>query len=403
MGMHDNLAPAGRTRLAFVVSHPIQYYAPLYQRLAKRSDLDVKVFFTWHAGEAAMTDRGFGIPVAWDIPLTAGYEYELVPNVASDPGTHHFTGLRNPALLDRVLQWRPGVVHVTGWAWQSHMLLLRALHKRGIRTLFRGDSHLLDEKQSGPRWWVKRQVLRKVFRWPSAFLVTGTANRAYYEAFGVPREKLKPCPHSIDVARFAEPSAAYDDEAQRWRKELDISPDAIVVLFAGKFEPKKNPLALMNAAQELNDRNVVLVMVGSGELDARVKAMAEKRPDLFRVLPFQNQSRMPVVYRLGDLVVLPSAYGETWGMAVNEALACGRPVLVSDHVGCAADVVTDACGRVFPIADPKALTAALRDLTASRSVLSAMREAAAERARHFDFSETERTLLAAIGQTRSKT
>lgn len=387
-------------RLAFVVSHPIQYYAPLHQRFAKRSDLDVKIFFTWHAGEAAVRDRGFGIPVAWDIPLTSGYEYELVPNVASDPGTHHFAGLRNPELLERVLEWRPDVVHVTGWAWWSHLLLLRALHERGIETLFRGDSHLLDERQTGPRWWLKKRALRWIFRWPSAFLATGSANRAYYEAFGVPSENIIACPHSIDVSRFAEPAETYEKEAQQWRRELGISDDTCVVLFAGKFERKKNPLELMKAVRELNAANMVLVMVGSGELEPEVKTLASEHPALFRILPFQNQSRMPVVYRLADLFVLPSAYGETWGLAVNEALACGRPVLVSDHVGCAADIVSDACGHVFPVGDPGALMAALKDLTADRAALSAMRKPAAERGSELDFAETERAILGAIAQLR---
>src|SRR5712691_275656 len=126
-----------KKRLAFVVSHPIQYYVPLYQRLARRSDLAIKVFFTWHAGQAAVEDHGFKMPVAWDIPLTAGYEFELVPNVASDPGTHHFLGLKNPSLVERVTAWRPDVVHITGWAWLSHFLALRAFRKKGIPTLFR--------------------------------------------------------------------------------------------------------------------------------------------------------------------------------------------------------------------------------------------------------------------------
>ena len=91
-----------KRRLAFVVSHPIQYYVPLYQRLAKRNDLLTKVFFTWHAGQTPVQDIGFRIPVKWDIPLTEGYDFELVPNVASDPGIHHFLGLRNPSLVERV-------------------------------------------------------------------------------------------------------------------------------------------------------------------------------------------------------------------------------------------------------------------------------------------------------------
>ena len=69
-----------RKRLAIIVSHPIQYYIPLYQRLAQRDDLIIKVFYTWHVGHAAVEDRGFKTPVAWDIPLTEGYEFELIQN-----------------------------------------------------------------------------------------------------------------------------------------------------------------------------------------------------------------------------------------------------------------------------------------------------------------------------------
>src|SRR5262249_288399 len=141
----------------------------------------VKVFFTWHAGGAPVMDSGFRLSFAWDIPLTEGYEFELVPNRSSVPGTHHFSGLRNPELVPRVMAWRPDVVHGTGWAWLSHLLALRAFAKGGIPTLFRGDSHLLDEAARGlPRWWVKQAVLKQVFSWPTAFLIVGAANRAYY-------------------------------------------------------------------------------------------------------------------------------------------------------------------------------------------------------------------------------
>src|SRR3954453_23778477 len=138
-----------QTRLAIIVSHPIQYYAPLYQRLAQRENMALKVFFTWHAAQNPIDDIEFGIPVAWDIPLTEGYDCELVPNVSSDPGTHHFGGLNNPTLVDDVSAWRPDVVHVPGWAWRSHLLAIRAFYKRGIPVLFRGDSHLLGRARKG--------------------------------------------------------------------------------------------------------------------------------------------------------------------------------------------------------------------------------------------------------------
>jgi glycosyltransferase involved in cell wall biosynthesis len=387
-----------KARLAFIVSHPIQYYAPLYQRLALRENLSIKVFFTWHAGQAPIEDRGFNMPVAWDIPLTAGYELELVPNVSSDPGTHRFLGLRNASLVERVTAWQPDVVHITGWAWLSHFLALRAFRGKGIPTLFRGDSHLLDSRPRGPRWWIKRALLKRVFSWPTGFLVVGAANRAYYEIFGVEPDRLHPCPHSIDVGRFAQPAGVFQNEAARWRQQLGIARDRHVLLFAGKFERKKRPMELMRAVQALPDPEPVLVMVGGGELEAEVNALAAADPERFRVLPFQNQSRMPVVYRLGDLFVLPSAFGETWGLAVNEALACGRPVLVSDRVGCAADVVDASCGRVFCSADPPALVRALTEMLEDGNRLLEMGRTATKRAWSFDISRTEAALIACVLQ-----
>lgn len=383
-------------RLAIVVSHPIQYYVPLYRRLARRDDLAIKVFYTWHAAEAPVRDRGFGEDVAWDIPLTEGYEFERVHNRARDPGTHHFGGLVNPSLVRKVADWQPQFVHVTGWAWRSHAFALRSFRRRGMPTLFRGDSHLLDSPLAGPRWLAKRILLGRVYTWPHAFLVVGKANRAYYEALGVETQRLHDCPHSIDVERFAGAHQELEAEARRWRQALAIRDRARVLLFAGKFEPKKRPVELMRAVRALGDRDIVLVMVGGGELDAEVRSIAALDPAHFRVLPFQNQSRMPVVYRLGDAFVLPSAYGETWGLGVNEAIACGRPVLVSDRVGCAADVVDRTCGRVFPWNESSAMIAAMKELIADRDRLSAMGAAAARRAWSFDIGVTESALLRAL-------
>ncbi len=395
----STLARAKRkARLAFVVSHPIQYYAPLHQRLARRDDIEIKVFFTWHDGSMAIEDSGFARPVAWDIPLTQGYAFERVPNCARNPGTHHFLGLQNPSLVAQVCAWHPDVVHVTGWGWLSHVLALRALHARRMPVLFRGDSHLLDGAGTSMRWLAKQALLRRVFAWPAAFLVVGEANRRYYQAFGVGAERLYPCPHSIDVGRFAAPAVELEHDAATWRRALEIPPDRCVVLFAGKFEPRKRPLELMRAMLDLPRGRAVLIMLGSGALEPEVRALAASDPERFRVMAFENQRRMPVVYRLADLFVLPSAHGESWGLAVNEAMACGRAVLVSDRVGCAADVVDPSCGAVFASDAPCALSSALADLTARCDDLRAMGRAAASRAWAFDVARTEAALLDCMGE-----
>ena len=386
----------GPIRLAIIVSHPIQYYAPLYQRLALRTDLVLKVFFTWHAGEKGVVDHGFKKVIAWDISLTDGYESELVPNVASDPGTHHFLGVRNPSLIARVVSWLPDVVHITGWALYSHLFALRSLASRGIPILFRGDSHLLDTVMRNPRWWIKRTFLRHIYTWPTSFLFVGQANRAYYKALGVEESRLLQCPHSIDVGRFSQNVESCERQANEWRLSLGIKEGRFALLFAGKFEKKKQPLELIKAFLSLNDQRWVLIMVGNGELEEQVYRLADAESDRIKVLPFQNQSRMPVVYRLGDLFILPSAYGETWGLGVNEALASGRPVVVSDRVGCAADVVTDSCGTVFNPDDPDGLSRTLAEMTQKPEELMKMREAATAQAWRFDVGVTERSLVHAI-------
>ncbi len=337
-----------RIRLAVIVSHPIQYYVPLYRRLAQRNDIAIKVFFTWHAGNSGALDHGFRKAVAWDIPLTEGYEFELISNVASNPGTHRFWGLRSPSLIPSVMSWKPDAVHLTGYASASHASAMRALCRKGIPVLFRGDSHLLCQPR-GIRWQVKRAVLRRVYRWVDGCLYVGRHNADYYREFGVPEARLFYCPHSIEVERFAEPNEALEKEADAWCRQLRIDGDRKVVLFAGKFEKVKQPLALMRAFRECaaKEPRLLLIMVGDGELGAQVVRIASESPNTFRVLPFQNQSRMPIVYRLGRLFVLPSIC-ETWGLAVNEAIASGRPVIVSDKVGCAADLVAGTTnGSVF--------------------------------------------------------
>ena len=387
-------------RLAIIVSHPIQYYVPLYRRLAKRRDVEIRVFFTWHGGERAVLDQGFKKQVAWDIPLTEGYSFEIVPNVASKPGTHHFWGLQNPVLPSAVLQWNADAVFLTGYAYASHLNALHTFFKLRIPVLFRGDSHLLNQKL-GLRWVVKRSLLRRIYRWPAACLYVGAHNRNYYRAFGVPEEKLFPCPHSIEVDRFANPQRELEEQAAAWRRELCIENNRIVLLFAGKFEDKKRPLALMKAVVEHDDSNVMLVMVGDGELSDQVRQVAHSIPDRFRVLPFQNQSRMPLVYRLGDLFVLPSAYNETWGLAVAEALACGRPALVSDRVGCAPElVIAGRTGETFRADDWGDFRDKLK--AALRVAANVDRSELIRFARQFDIDATVNHLIHALAAVAKK-
>ena len=339
-------------RLAVVTTHPIQYYAPLFRTLAERGNVDVRVFYEWEGGSQAPTlDRDFGQAVQWDVPLLDGYPHEFVPNRSPDPGTHHFRGLDNPALVPRILAYRPSAVLMFGWNYASHLRALRAFRGR-VPVLFRGDSTLLDEVP-GLRRIARRAWLRYVYRHVDTAVFVGRHNRDYFAAHGLRDEQLVWGPHAVDNARFADPDGVKEADARRWRASLGIPDGAPTFVFAGKLDENKQPDRLLDAFLALGDSPAHLVFVGSGPLEGDLRARAA--PGRVHFVGFQNQSRMPVAYRLGDVLVLPSRK-ETWGLAVNEAMASGRSVVVSDGVGCAPDLVVEgktgtvvASGRVGPL------------------------------------------------------
>jgi glycosyltransferase involved in cell wall biosynthesis len=363
-------------RLAIISTHPIQYYAPLFRRLSARDGLDVHVFYGWEGPSTGDYDPGFEEDVTWDIPLLDGYPHTFLKNESGDPGTHHFRGIVTPDLVPSIEDWDPDAVLVFGWNYWSHLGALRHFHGR-VPVFFRGDSTLLDETP-GPRQWGRRLFLRWVYRHVDRALYVGQNNRAYFEAHGLSDDQFTWVPHVIENARFAEASDA-EEKAKQWRKEIGILSDAPVILFAGKLGKKKAPDVLLDAFLQLEHKEAHLAVVGSGPMEDTLKAQAADHPRV-HFLGFQNQSRMPVVYRLGDVFVLPSrGPGETWGLAVNEAMACGRPVVVTERVGCATDLVDEANGRVVPAEDADALRRALDGLLADRDRLRAMGRRSAER------------------------
>lgn len=363
-------------RLGVVSTHPIQYYAPIFQILARSEALRVKVFYTWsQAAGGSVADPGFGRAVTWDIPLLQGYEFEFVPNMASRPGVEHFWGLRNPSLIRVLESWKPDGVLVFGWNCASHLTTMRHFKGRSP-VFFRGDSTLLDPSP----WWraaARRVALNWVYRHIDVALAVGANNRDYFRWCGVPAERIAFAPHAVDVKRFSGSSGDYERQIAQWRDALVIPTAARTLVYAGKLVAKKDPLLLLEAFMRAGV-SAHLVFVGEGALEAELRARAAGRSDV-HFLPFQNQQAMPAVYRLGDVFVLPSrGPGETWGLALNEAMAARRPVIASDKVGAARDLITqDINGWIFEAGNLQQLTATLgHALTRDRDRLGEMGVAA---------------------------
>lgn len=326
-------------KLAIISTHPIQYNSPLFKELTERKNIKIKVFYTWgitSIGEKF--DNDFGRKVEWDIPLLDGYDYQFLNNISIDKGSHSFFGIINTDLKRSINNFNPDTVLIYGWSFFSHLLTIKRFYGK-YKIIFRGDSTLLDENMSsGLKIWVRRSLLKWVYASIDIAMFVGEANKAYFEKHNVKKHKLVYAPHVVDNDRFCGNGDENIRKAIVWRKELGIADDEIAFLFAGKLEPKKNPMGLLSTFMQLQNPKARLIFVGSGELEESLKEHCKEDKRVI-FLGFQNQNIMPVVYRLCDVFVLPSlGPGETWGLCINEAMAAGCSCIISTKCGCAADL-----------------------------------------------------------------
>jgi len=328
-----------------LATHPIQYQAPLYQELARRRVVDLEVAFLGRGGVQPVRDPSFGVTLAWDIDLLGGYRSTLLarrPLIAKAPW------------LAELARWlrRQDIVVLHGHADPDILLAVAACRLLGRPYLLRGDSHA-QPSATGWRAAVRHLVAGAVVRGAAGALPVGERNAAFYERYApVPQYHA---PHSVDNDRFGRLAGEARPSRARRLASLGLDPQRPTVIFSGKLIERKRPLDVLRAV-ERGGIPLNLLLLGDGPLRASTRAYEERLP--VRCLGFVNQSELPGWYASGDILALPSGH-EPWGLVVNEGMACGLVPVVSDAVGCAADLV-QGVGEIYPVGDVDALAAALR-------------------------------------------
>lgn len=352
-------------RLAHVVSHPIQYFAPLYRELARRPEVDLTVFFCSDLTAGAYHDPGFGCAVRWDTPLLEGYRWRMLPSARAAPVSDGFIARPNFDIVREVASGRYDALWVHGYMHATAWLGVAAARARGMTVLLRDEQTLL-QRRPWRRRALKEPLLRALFAQCSGLYI-GEENRRYFRRYGIPERRLFFAPYAVDNAFFQRRARQLARRRDALRRSFGITDDAPVVLFAGKFIEKKQPLRLIDAfARVRRARPCWLLMAGDGPLRPAAEALAARLgvPGV-RFAGFLNQTELPNAYASADLFVLPSSHNETWGLVVNEAMNFGLPVVVSDRVGCARDLVREGeNGFVVPHDDTDALARAIDALVA---------------------------------------
>ena len=326
----------------------MQYHAPLFKFLAGYGEYDLKVFYTIGKEDGASFDVGFGKKRSWNIDLLKGYKYEFLNNCAFENKLTSFFSIVNPGIIKKTAAYNPTLIIIFGWNYFSHLRMM--MHYKGrIPIIFRGDSTSIDDSKANPlKVLLRYTMLKWVYRHVDYVLSPGSAADTYFINSGVKKTQIIRTPHAVDNFRFAQFSANEYHQLNLLKERLNINPQHLVFLFAGKFIEKKNPLLLIQAFNKvaLKHDNLRLVIVGDGILDSTIKnqisSLTDSIASRIHLFPFQDQHNIKLFYRLASVFVLPSkGPGETWGLAVNEALASGTPVLVSNRCGCAHDLVQE--------------------------------------------------------------
>jgi glycosyltransferase involved in cell wall biosynthesis len=344
-------------RLGILSTHPIQYYSPWYRALAATPALDVTVYYAHRSSGADQAAAGFGVAFEWDLPLLEGYRSEFLENHARRPSVAGFWGCHTPELAAIIARERFDAFVVHGWYNRSYWQAIRACWRTRTPVLIRGDSTL--NMARGPlrraaKWLTHRWFVPRF----DGYLVVGQRAREYYLAYGADPARMEFTPHFVDNDRFARAAAELLPRRAELRRHWQLPERGLVFVYAAKFIPKKRPLdfvrALARACAQCPE--VSGLMVGDGPLRGQIEAALQGATAPIRLAGFLNQTAMPGAYAAADALVLPSDGTETWGLVVNEAMACGLPALVSDQVGCAPDLVHDnVTGFVFPFGDVAAL------------------------------------------------
>jgi glycosyltransferase involved in cell wall biosynthesis len=398
-----------KVRLAYLVSHPIQYQAPLLRRVAQEPDIDLTVFFGSDFSVRGYRDEGFGVGVKWDVPLLDGYHYEFLPVLRdnANPGTlsplnygifSRLRGGRKAAAFD--------VLWVHGYSSLNTLQGMLAAKSLGIPVLVRAEPWLGDRDRRGATLAVKQLFFWLLRDLVDGALPIGTLNTEYWRHYLGEDFPLYRMPYAVDNDYFQGRSEEAREGRAALQNELNLDPARPVILFASKLQSRKRCSDLVEAYKDLSPGSgprPYLVIVGDGEERAALeRQVAESSLEGVRFCGFRNQSELPRFFDLATVFVLPSRH-EPWGLIVNEVMNAARAVIVSDDVGCQPDLVEDGVeGCVFPAGDVAALTDALRRVLATPETAVAMGQRGLAKVRAWDFEEDVRGLRQAIAEVTRK-
>jgi glycosyltransferase involved in cell wall biosynthesis len=371
--------------VAFVLPEPTPYRNPMLDVLADRDEVDLTAVYA--AGSVQQRE--------WELETV---HRSVVPQGRRLPGARRI--LRHdypvtPGVLGALRAAQPGVVVVSGWSTFASQAAIAWCRVRRVPYVLLVESNDRDQRP-GWRRAVKGAIVPSVVRGAAHVLVVGTLARESMLERGADPARLDVFADTIDVAAFAARADALARRRETLRREAGIGADDVAVLSVARLSPEKGLDTLVRAVAAAGDPRVVLVLAGSGPERKRLEALAREVGVRLVLLPYTPWGRIPEVYAVADVFALLSTH-EPWGVVVNEAAASGLPLVLSDRVGAAHDLLDDGRnGMLVPAADPEAAGDAIRVLAAHPERRHAMGAASREVVAGWGYEPSIETLIAVV-------
>lgn len=384
-------------KIAFLISHPIQYFSPLFKQMSKNNKIDLTVYYCFDETIRYFKDIEFGKKIKWDIPLLEGYKYKFLRNYSPKPSIFKgFFGLINVGIVRELFKSNYDLLIIHGWNYFTHILAIFMAKLKRIKVFMRGENPYKQEIKKSKLKIVLKKILLKnfIFKLIDGFLYVGEQNKKLYKFYGGSEKKLFLFPYAVDNERFAREYEKLKKQ-KNLKEKLNLPCDKIIILFVGKLVDKKRPFDLLKAYEIIKNEKKALLFVGDGylrkELEDYVK---DKNINDVYFAGFKNQTELPLYYTCADIFVLPSDIGETWGLVVNEAMNFELPIIVSDMVGCAEDLVKNGeNGFIYKVSDIEKLAEYLEVLIKDKDLKEKMSRKSKEIIKKYSYGESIRLFL----------
>lgn len=377
-----------RYSLGIVQTHATQFDGPLFKRLSRHPDIELTVYYTKSSGKAPF-DKEIGQSPDWDTHVTAGYRYKTRDTGFFDAGR----------FINKVVNGNHDLIIISGYLPFYHLLVAVCARLKGVAVGLRSDTTLLYTSPRNSKSILKRLIMPLILRLYSSGHQTGTLAKQCLLQYGFPENRLFRFPYAVDNDYLATRCSRYRLRRDRIRRAVGIEHDSFVVLGILKFVEREDPMTLLSGFTKLLESRPTahLVLVGDGPMMKDIKDLiGEKAISNVHLPGFVRYSQLPLFYSIADVFVHPPTR-ECWGVSVNEAMACGLPIVVADTVGSHVDLVKEEqTGFVFEVGNYEELANHLEQLADDRELRDTMGKHCKKLITNWNYDSVEQSLLKAL-------